>query len=397
MAMEGAGSPTASQNSVHVLHYRFNQDQSCFFCGTTSGFRSFVVPERADSQLKEAQRVEGAESFLPCSVPCIDMSFRSNVFAMVRAGNEDYFGGDSCKVRLYVANNQALSNNFFRSRQPVKNIVLSLSTIAVVCHTTVAIYSSDDLRILRHLETAPNPKGLCAMAATGRDSWLLCCPGDTIKAVRVQCADETATHVFNAHKTGVAAIALNIAGTLLATASDFGTVVKVFSPLDAQLLYNLRRSSPGIKKEIVCIRFSPDDKFLAVSSSSPKVHVFKFPALVPSTSGTEVGSYASFRIPGADGGDVRRHPSSIRGAEVAFHPHLPRIYILHYNGIFYECSFDPNRDALSGGQECSIEATTVWFAVRPDFQVHTSATALQTVRGGQDSDDEDAEEWTLLQ
>eukprot|EP00403_Amphidinium_massartii_P016367 CAMPEP_0178417472 /NCGR_PEP_ID=MMETSP0689_2-20121128/24591_1 /TAXON_ID=160604 /ORGANISM="Amphidinium massartii, Strain CS-259" /LENGTH=322 /DNA_ID=CAMNT_0020038837 /DNA_START=207 /DNA_END=1175 /DNA_ORIENTATION=+ len=322
------------------------------------------------------------------------MSFRSSVFALVCKKEDDVLAGDLQKVRLYTANNHAFGKEL-RSKEAVKSVILSLSTLAVVCETHIKLYAGEDLRPLRHLDTAPNPKGLCTLASSSKTNWMLCCPGAETGNVGVLCCDETASHTFKAHQKEVAALVLSMGGRLLATASDFGTVVKVFDPSNGRLLYRLRRSSPGIRKEIVRLTFSADERFLAVSSTSPKVHLFKFPASAGESS--EVTKYASFNIPENDGGDVRNLScNSIRGPEVAFHRRLPRLFVLHYNGVFYECSFDPSLDPMSsGGQECRIVARTIWFAVRHDFQVHTSAAALQTVPGGQDSDDGD-DPWTLI-
>lgn len=77
-----------------------------------------------------------------------------------------------------------------------------------------------------------------------------------------------------AHHNPLAAIAFNPSGTRLATASDKGTVIRVFSVLDKTKLYEFRR---GVKRcvEISCLAFSLCGQFLSCSSNTETVHVFK--------------------------------------------------------------------------------------------------------------------------
>merc|ERR1719262_329315 len=171
-----------------------------------------------------------------------------------------------------------------RSRNEVKGVALRRDIIAMVCEYAIYVYTFDKLRVILHLTTNANSKGLCVLAAAS-DPWILCCPGQSTGAVRVQVGqDDRATHVFTAHQTALAALALNASGTLVATASETGTVVKVFQSSNGQELYRLRRSArPAV---ISCLVFRPDDRFLGVASSSSTVHIFK---LDPACSQGDVG------------------------------------------------------------------------------------------------------------
>lgn len=130
--------------------------------------------------------------------------------------------------------------------------------------------------------------------------------------------DDRKTHVFSAHQTALAALAVNTTGTMVATASEKGTVCKVFQTKDGQILFRLRRSNRPA--QISCLQFSHDDRFLAVASSSSMVHIFKLdpssakegteeqtphasPALGPSEDPTTV-----------DGGEIERRPSLLERA-----------------------------------------------------------------------------------
>ena len=80
-------------------------------------------------------------------------------------------------------------------------------------------------------------------------------------------------NIIEAHATPLSHIALNGDGTLLATASEKGTIIRVFSVPDAQKLYQFRRGS--MPARIYSMSFNTTSTLLCVSSASETVHVFR--------------------------------------------------------------------------------------------------------------------------
>lgn len=83
-----------------------------------------------------------------------------------------------------------------------------------------------------------------------------------------------------AHESSLAAIAFSPAGTEVATASEKGTVIRVFSVQDGSKLFEFRR---GVKRcvSIASLSFSTCSKYLCCSSNTETVHIFaleKIPA-----------------------------------------------------------------------------------------------------------------------
>lgn len=67
-------------------------------------------------------------------------------------------------------------------------------------------------------------------------------------------------------------MALNYQGTLLATASDKGTLIRLFSTEDGTPLQEVRRGSD--KAEIFSIAFDKFSKWIACSSDKGTIHIF---------------------------------------------------------------------------------------------------------------------------
>ncbi|KAL8695969.1 MAG: hypothetical protein Q9201_007886 [Fulgogasparrea decipioides] len=91
-----------------------------------------------------------------------------------------------------------------------------------------------------------------------------------------------AINVAEAHRSPLSCICLNNTGTLLATASDKGTIIRVFAVPSAKKLYQFRRGS--MPSRIYSMAFNATSTLLCVSSASDTVHIFKLAS--PSTSVT---------------------------------------------------------------------------------------------------------------
>lgn len=82
-----------------------------------------------------------------------------------------------------------------------------------------------------------------------------------------------AINVVEAHKSPLSCIAMNTDGTLLATASDKGTIIRVFSVPGGHKMYQFRRGS--MPSRIYSMSFNTTSTLLCVSSATETIHIFK--------------------------------------------------------------------------------------------------------------------------
>ena len=80
------------------------------------------------------------------------------------------------------------------------------------------------------------------------------------------------TQIVNAHNSSIACIALNSSGSLLATASDKGTLIRLFRSDTGDRLQELRRGSD--KAEIFNLSIDLQSNWIACTSDKGTVHVF---------------------------------------------------------------------------------------------------------------------------
>lgn len=125
-------------------------------------------------------------------------------------------------------------------------------------------------------------------------------------------------NVIQAHKSPVSHLAINSTGTLLATASEKGTVIRVFSIPSAEKLHQFRRGTREAK--IHSITFNTVSTLLAVSSATDTVHIFR----LMGQRGGDSASTSSKRsnVPSSPAGSVDsqdgRAQSGVEGGYEAF-------------------------------------------------------------------------------
>lgn len=78
--------------------------------------------------------------------------------------------------------------------------------------------------------------------------------------------------VIEAHKRRLQVLTLSDDGSLLATASKLGTIIRVFKVSTGERICQFRRGR--YPTTIKCISFSKDNKYLIVASSSHRIHIF---------------------------------------------------------------------------------------------------------------------------
>ena len=198
------------------------------------------------------------------------MLFRSNILALVGGGPIPKYPPN--KVMIWDDyQNRAVGELAFKS--PVLSVRLRKDRIAVALEHRVDLYDLEDLRLLQSIETAANPEGLLSLSVS-EDSLVLACPGLHAGQLRVELLDTKRTRIIDAHNSQLAALALSHNGKYVATASEKGTLIRIFNTADGGRLREVRRGSDPAK--IFSIAFSRGDapEWLAATSDKGTAHVF---------------------------------------------------------------------------------------------------------------------------
>ena len=253
---------------------RFNQDQTCFVGALDDGLRVFYLdPIREMCHLRHE---------LVGSVSKAEMLYKSNLIAFVGGGKKPRFPENN--VIVYDDRQQEFVMEISLP-ESVLNIRLKRDKLIAVCRSQIHIFSFPNrCKLLFNITTRDNPKGLCelssvrfgAMGSDGHD--LMVFPGYKTGSVQILNLATTEQKVssapvtINAHKSELNCLAVNQQGTMIATASVKGTLIRIWDSVQRIMLVELRRGSdPAI---LYCLNFSPGDEWLCCSSDKGTVHVF---------------------------------------------------------------------------------------------------------------------------
>ena len=174
-------------------------------------------------------------------------------------------------------------------RSQVHRVRLSRSRIIVVLQNSVHMYAfSAPPEKLSVFETADNFQGLCCLG-----SKVVVFPGRTAGQVQIVEIATGNVSIIPAHSTPLKALELSPNGEILATASEVGTLVRVFSTSNCARIGELRR---GVDHAVVySISISPDSTLLAVTSDKATLHIFDLPSMMTHSRNSSMSPNRSHR------------------------------------------------------------------------------------------------------
>ncbi|KAI9886143.1 MAG: autophagy protein [Watsoniomyces obsoletus] len=256
----------------------FNQDYSCLAVGTSRGFRIYYT----DPLTRCFESSEG-------NIALLEMLFSTSLVALVLSPR-----------RLQIKNTKretTICELTFPSS--ILAVRLNRKRLAVVLEEQIYLYDISNMKLLYTIETSPNPTAVCCLAPSSENCYLAyplpkksprtnfgtpshAPPSSayimptTGEVLLFDAMKLEAVNVVEAHRSPVSCIAMNGEGTMLATASDKGTIIRVFSVPQAEKLYQFRRGS--IPSSIYNMSFNLSATLLCVSSATDTVHIFRLGA-----------------------------------------------------------------------------------------------------------------------
>ncbi|CAF1024302.1 unnamed protein product [Rotaria sordida] len=260
----GASNDGSTDNDVlsqyKVLTLTFNQDCTSLAMGTRKTYALFTISP--DNKIDEIYDCAYDD------VCIIERLFSSSLTALV--SNQ---APRKLKVCHFKKGTEICSYSFANTILAVK---LNRLRLIVCLEESIYIHNMRDMKVLHTIRDVPsNREGLCALSSNSENSYLAY-PGSSLTG-EVQVFDTLNLKsgvMISAHESPLAAIAFDMTGTKLATASNKGTVIRVHSAVDGTRLFEFRR---GVRRAatIYSLAFSPDSMFLAASSNTETIHIFR--------------------------------------------------------------------------------------------------------------------------
>ncbi|XP_054989243.1 WD repeat domain phosphoinositide-interacting protein 1 [Sorex araneus] len=356
MDAEAADGPAGAADTA-LSCFSFNQDCTSLAIGTKAGYKLFSL-----SSVDQLDQVHGSEE--TPDVYIVERLFSSSLVVVVSRTRPRQMNVYHFKKGTEICNYSYSSN--------ILAIRLNRQRLLVCLEESIYIHNIKDMKLLKTiLEIPPNPTGLCALSINHSNSYVAYPGSQTTGEIVLYDGHALKTVcTIAAHEGMLAALTFNASGSRLASASEKGTVIRVFSVPEGQKLYEFRR---GMKRYVTIssLAFSMDSQFLCASSNTETVHIFKLEPLTssrpeePSTWTGYMGKMfmaASNYLP-AQVSDMmnqdrafatgRLHVSGQRNVcTLATIQKLPRLLVASSDGHLYIYNLDPQ-----DGGECVLIKT----------------------------------------
>lgn len=179
--------------------------------------------------------------------------------------------------------------------ETIKRVYMIPQMFALSTKSEVRLYTFDPPILHSQFRTCQNEHAPCDFIQTGED-FILGMTGrhpGLLRLIRGQRCDNQ-DRTITAHTRPISFIKFNANGTLVATCSSMGTVIKMFNTKSGECVGQFRRGT--LAAEITSIAFSRENELLAISSSKGTVHIFS----MLSTAGTDTPTRSEMKIQNPD-------------------------------------------------------------------------------------------------
>ncbi|KAG4417827.1 Phosphatidylinositol 3,5-bisphosphate-binding protein [Cadophora malorum] len=318
-----------SESSSIALSASFNHDASCFSVGLNTGFCIF---NSEPCQLRVSRDFNAG-------IGAAQMLGKANFIALIGGGRQPKFPQN--KVIIWDDAKQQVAIQI-PVLTTVRGVRLSRTHVVVALQNSVRVYKfRSPAELWSVFETADNPLGLCCLTATS-----LAFPGRTPGQVQLVELSTGNVSIIPAHGSALRAIDISRDGKILATASETGTLVRVFATSNCARIAELRRGVDHAT--IFSLSIAPSGQLLAVTSDKSTLHVFDIPH--PSKPPRTETPTQSRRLTTMGGGGGSPGPSDVDTSQkwgiLGRIPLLPRVFSDVYS--FASAHFEIGDEPLYG-------------------------------------------------
>lgn len=212
-------------------------------------------------------------------VGCIQIFTVNNVTMVAIVGSGDLAGSSPRKLKILdVATRETVHEVSFHSS--ILSCAISSKYIVICLESKIHIIDINGMKTVKKISTPLNSSGIMTVSKISNPTILAYSSSSTSGEFIVVDIDNllqspTSTNLsYAAHKGRLACLQLNSKGTLLATASVTGTIIRVFDAHTSLKLFDFRR---GLQHaSITSLHFCTSDSLLLAGSSSGTVHIFQF-------------------------------------------------------------------------------------------------------------------------
>ena len=202
----------------------------------------------------------------------IEMLKKTNILALVGGGKSPKYPPN--KIIIWD-DHQGKIISKFRFNENVINVRLRNDRIISILENKLYIFDLNTLETISILDTFENPTGIIGISNGLDYRLLIAVPYKSQGQLYLgNCFSQELKELYTiqAHDSKIACISINREGSLLATASDKGTIIRIFLTMNGEKISEFRRGTKSVS--MYCISFDPNDKFIGCTSDAGTLHIF---------------------------------------------------------------------------------------------------------------------------
>ena len=246
-----------------INNISFTSDNFMFSFGTEDGFYIYnIKPFELVSHLK----LEGGILFT-------EILDHSNVIIFVGDGTSQKYPNN--KVFFWDESNQKFISEI-RLNQQITNIKINSEYIFVITINQVFVFYIKTLENKEKYETySHNENGVFTLCKNRRKT-LFAFPEKELGYVKIiqfenEIVERKEIKILT-HVSKIACLSLSYDGKYISTASDAGTIIRIFKIDTEEMTHEFRRGTE--KAKIFSLEFSPTNEFFSCTSDRGTIHIF---------------------------------------------------------------------------------------------------------------------------
>ena len=247
-----------------ILHISFNQDNSCFSIGTENGF---IIYKTNSPKIHNETKMDGG-------IKQPEMYYHTNILGLVGGGEMPKFNPKKLIIWDDYEHKVISEIKFFSN---LKDVKIRKDRIFAICDKNIYAFDMQTFENIEIINTRENPRGLFGINDYEYKiiiAYLGAYDNENNHkgSVTIKNYERQKGIKIIAQEDSITYLSLNHEGTLLATANEKGTIIKIHNCVNGDLLSQFKRGNE--KAEIHYICFDKFSNFLAVTSDRGTIHIW---------------------------------------------------------------------------------------------------------------------------
>ena len=165
------------------------------------------------------------------------MLYRTNILALIGSENNQIYNKN--KVIIWD-DYQKKSLSELKFSQNILNLKLRKDKIVVICLDKIYVFSLSSFESIDIIETGENIHGVIGINYN-IDNTIIAYPDKKKGKIKIKNYEKTTNILVDAHEKLIGNIVLTINGDLMASATEMGTIIRIFNTENGTLLQEVRR------------------------------------------------------------------------------------------------------------------------------------------------------------